>query len=66
MKTFRNFARGILIAVALALVFPYPGGAAGVLPTPRLVLQITVDQLRGDLPRRYLAKMDLGGSPESG
>ncbi len=28
---------------------------------PRLVLQITVDQLRGDLPRRYLAKMETGG-----
>ena len=28
---------------------------------PRLVLQITVDQLRGDLPRRYLAKMGSGG-----
>ena len=61
MKTFRNFARSILIAVALALVFPYPGNAAGVSPTPRLVLQITVDQLRGDLPRRYLTKMGPGG-----
>jgi len=61
MKTFHNFTRGILIVAALALVFPYPGNAAGVPSTPRLVLQITVDQLRGDLPRRYLAKMDAGG-----
>jgi len=28
---------------------------------PRLVLQITVDQLRGDLPTRYLDKMGKGG-----
>lgn len=28
---------------------------------PRLVLQITVDQLRGDLPQRYLASMGEGG-----
>ncbi len=28
---------------------------------PRLVLQITVDQLRGDLPGRYLARMGQGG-----
>ena len=30
-------------------------------PAPRLVLQITVDQLRGDLPERYLAEMGDGG-----
>jgi len=28
---------------------------------PKLVLQITVDQLRGDLHRRYLPKMGAGG-----
>jgi predicted AlkP superfamily pyrophosphatase or phosphodiesterase len=30
-------------------------------PAPKLVLQITVDQLRGDLHRRYLQKMGTGG-----
>ena len=30
-------------------------------PAPRLVLQITVDQLRGDLPGRYLKHMGDGG-----
>lgn len=30
-------------------------------PAPRLVLQITVDQLRGDLPGRYLKNMGEGG-----
>ena len=28
---------------------------------PRLILQITVDQLRGDLPNRYLRQMGDGG-----
>ncbi len=30
-------------------------------PAPRLILQITVDQLRGDLPGRYLSEMGEGG-----
>jgi len=40
-----------------------PGGAARTPadPPPRLVLQITVDQLRGDLPRRYLDRFGEGG-----
>jgi predicted AlkP superfamily pyrophosphatase or phosphodiesterase len=36
-------------------------GQAEVTQAPRLVLQITVDQLRGDLPRRYLTRMGDGG-----
>ena len=28
---------------------------------PKLILQITVDQLRGDLPGRYLDRMGEGG-----
>ncbi len=28
---------------------------------PKLVLQITVDQLRGDLPTRYLNRLGAGG-----
>jgi len=28
---------------------------------PKLVLQITVDQLRGDLPTRYLDRLGEGG-----
>jgi len=61
MKTFRNFAGGILVAVALALVFPNTGKTAEAPAVPRLVLEITVDQLRGDLPERYLARMGSGG-----
>lgn len=30
-------------------------------PAPRLILQVTVDQLRGDLPGRYLENMGEGG-----
>jgi arylsulfatase A-like enzyme len=30
-------------------------------PAPKLILQITVDQLRGDLPGRYLDRMGEGG-----
>ena len=30
-------------------------------PAPKLILQITVDQLRGDLPGRYLKQMGDGG-----
>ena len=36
-----------------------PAGPA--VAPPRLVLQITVDQLRGDLPGRFLARMGEGG-----
>ena len=61
-----------LIAAALvwALTFNSTGARAGQsLPpqgdtdalAPRLVLQVTVDQLRGDLPGRYLRQMGDGG-----
>lgn len=38
-----------------------PSKSNGVKPPPRLILQITVDQLRGDLPERYLKNMSEGG-----
>jgi len=56
--------------LASALVFtttvaraaePSPSVGAVGEPAPRLVLQITVDQLRGDLPGRYLKHMGEGG-----
>jgi hypothetical protein len=49
---------GIALAVVCSAMLTTPGSAA---PTPRLVLQITVDQLRGDLPGRYLTRMEEGG-----
>lgn len=30
-------------------------------PAPKLVLQITVDQLRGDMPERYVNRLGEGG-----
>jgi predicted AlkP superfamily pyrophosphatase or phosphodiesterase len=64
----RTFGRSLLItgripalwAVTLAAFTLAPAGHAATAP-PRLVLQITVDQLRGDLPDRYLAGMGKGG-----
>ena len=34
---------------------------AGLAPTPRLIVQITVDQLRWDLPRKYFERFGPGG-----
>ena len=44
----------------LAVFLTAPAGADGVQP-PRLVLQITVDALRGDLPGRYAHMFGKGG-----
>ena len=46
------------LAFVCATALSPPAFAAS---APRLVLQITVDQLRGDLPGRYLAQMGEGG-----
>ena len=56
-------------AVAAAVVFAASVPQAAVAPpawneggtAPKLILQITVDQLRGDLPGRYLDRMGDGG-----
>jgi predicted AlkP superfamily pyrophosphatase or phosphodiesterase len=56
--------------LAAALVFtttvgraaePPPQKGESLAPAPRLILQITVDQLRGDLPGRFLKNMGEGG-----
>lgn len=49
----------MLIAVLVVLVVAAPMLAAS--SAPRLVLQITVDQLRGDLPARYADRLTEGG-----
>ena len=52
----------IRITVIILAVFTVGSAIAADVPEPpRLVLQITVDQLRGDLPERYLAEMGQGG-----
>ena len=47
------------LLVAGLIMLPLVGMTANT--PPRLVLQITVDQLRGDLPARYLDEMGKGG-----
>ncbi len=57
MKLILALVLSMLLAVASSV-----HAETGERPTvPRLVLQITVDQLRGDLPRRYLQQMGTGG-----
>ena len=60
------FAAALVCAFALAstgarAADPLPPQGDGAGPAPRLILQITVDQLRGDLPGRYLKEMGDGG-----
>jgi len=50
----------ILLNAGIVLLALHAGAAAMATP-PKLVLQITVDQLRGDLPARYLSQMGDGG-----
>ena len=57
MKTRKSGVTIIAALAMLALVLPAPSNAAD----PRLVLQITVDQLRGDLPGRYADRLGEGG-----
>jgi predicted AlkP superfamily pyrophosphatase or phosphodiesterase len=56
-----NIRKSIVMSMAalavLALVIP----AIAASPAPRLILQITVDQLRGDLPSRYADRLTEGG-----
>jgi predicted AlkP superfamily pyrophosphatase or phosphodiesterase len=55
-------AQDLLTAAILGvLAFTTAVTRAAAEPPPRLVLQITVDQLRGDLPGRYLKNMGEGG-----
>jgi hypothetical protein len=48
-------------AVAGLLAALFLSQSAGAQDQPRLVLQITVDQLRGDLPTRYYDRLGDGG-----
>ena len=57
----QTLKRGIMVAIAAATVSSYAGEATALPEAPRLVLQITVDQLRGDLPRRFMGRMGSGG-----
>jgi hypothetical protein len=49
-----------MLASALTLM-PFPGAVAWAGEQPKLVLQITVDALRGDLPGRFSNELGDGG-----
>jgi predicted AlkP superfamily pyrophosphatase or phosphodiesterase len=51
----------LLAALAPAAVTKAAGAESGLAATPRLILQITVDALRGDLPTRYAHVLGEGG-----
>ena len=53
--------RTVFAALALGVTSLLLTGVAGAAESPRLVLQITVDQLRGDLPTRYYDRLGKGG-----
>lgn len=59
-----NPKRPVILAACLVLM-PWTLATAAdngpAVTTPRLVLQITVDQLRGDLPTRYYGRLGNGG-----
>jgi predicted AlkP superfamily pyrophosphatase or phosphodiesterase len=57
MRIQNNTALVVTALAILALILPVPSNATA----PRLVLQITVDQLRGDLPGRYADRLSEGG-----
>jgi predicted AlkP superfamily pyrophosphatase or phosphodiesterase len=59
-EPFKHSRRNLFVAV-LALVLSVPFAALASDPAPKLVLQITVDQLRGDMPTRYADRLGDGG-----
>ncbi len=58
---FQSIASSSIVAIALTLAFATAGESVEAAAKPRLILQITVDQLRGDLPQRYLDRLGKGG-----
>ena len=53
--------RWFLLAIAGLMMFNVIASADARAANPKLILQITVDQLRGDLPMRYLDRLGEGG-----
>jgi hypothetical protein len=58
-----KFAIKLAFAIGLPLCITFTPHAVGAetKPRPRLVPQITADQLRGDLPTRYFDRFGEGG-----
>ena len=55
----KHITLGSMLGLALAL--PSMAAPSPTFGKPRLILQITVDQLRGDLPTRYIDRLGEGG-----
>ena len=60
-KKTNNLPRCILAGFVATLLFPYVGGAVEAPVVPRFVLEIVVDQLRGDMPAMVLDRCSSGG-----
>ena len=56
-----SIAARFLSVLFLPLLLLSSWAAAADFPRPKLVLQITVDQLRGDMPTRYADRLGEGG-----
>jgi len=59
-EVMKTIIRAVMVTLFL-LVFPVWVSAGAVDKKPKLILQITVDQLRGDLPTRYYDRLGKGG-----
>jgi len=56
-----TFSKRAVILIAMLAVVALAAPVPAAFSAPRLVLQITVDQLRGDLPARYDDRLSEGG-----
>ncbi len=56
-----RIAARFLVVAAMLVILGSRAWGQGIDAKPRLVLQITVDQLRGDLPTRYYDRLGEGG-----
>jgi predicted AlkP superfamily pyrophosphatase or phosphodiesterase len=61
VEVFMLLVRGFIVRAVLTLIGSFFVFAAMADDKPRLILQITVDQLRGDLPTRYFDRFGEGG-----
>ena len=61
MNRYSRFAWLCVAVAPIFLISSVAGGMAEEIKKPRLILQITVDQLRGDFPWRYYDRLGEGG-----
>jgi predicted AlkP superfamily pyrophosphatase or phosphodiesterase len=60
-KTLMKTPPAACLSLIASLVLPVQNAAQAETAKPKLILQITVDQLRGDMPARFLDRMGDGG-----